>query len=390
MKTTIPSDVWESKKDEITNWYKVEEWPLKQVIKKVRCDSFDPTETQLRSRLKKWGVTKPNRQRRQKPESPTNDSKATKTAMPQKRAIDPLVPSFHRPVASHTVTENSDRWAFQSTNQEYLLENPVFLQSEQTHVAFAMRPAHIAVSGANTSLHQLQQPAYAYSTPSNSFGQPYQLPNPISDTNTTAGIAAQVLPTPSFSNTSSQYSAGLPSHAQSRDHIHHEGPSVLPPEHWVYTSTEQRFPSDAYHHVTHPPFVSSASGPPLIRDESPAVHSYDEKISPCSQDDFESIPDLRNWKRASKIADLQGNIVTRVANRPPRVRKPKVDREKSDTPKEIRRVYAEAQRSNDMEISPLIPSSLTEQTVHVGIPFSGTTGEYILSTSTGLDAKPAR
>ncbi|PGH10149.1 hypothetical protein AJ79_05504 [Helicocarpus griseus UAMH5409] len=72
MKTSIPSEVWENKRAEIATLYKEEEWPLKQVIKKIRSDDFNPTETQLRSRLKKWGVTKPSRQKRKKQgEGPT-------------------------------------------------------------------------------------------------------------------------------------------------------------------------------------------------------------------------------------------------------------------------------------------------------------------------------
>ncbi|KAK2810137.1 hypothetical protein FQN49_008555, partial [Arthroderma sp. PD_2] len=67
MKTTIPSDVWETKRSQISNLYTEEEWPLKQVMKKIRTEDFNPTETQLRSRLKKWGVTKPSRQRRKRP-----------------------------------------------------------------------------------------------------------------------------------------------------------------------------------------------------------------------------------------------------------------------------------------------------------------------------------
>ncbi|EFR02917.1 hypothetical protein MGYG_05919 [Nannizzia gypsea CBS 118893] len=69
MKTTIPSDVWETKRAQISNLYTEEEWPLKQVMKKIRTEDFNPTETQLRSRLKKWGVTKPSRQRRKRPAS---------------------------------------------------------------------------------------------------------------------------------------------------------------------------------------------------------------------------------------------------------------------------------------------------------------------------------
>ncbi|KAJ5698229.1 hypothetical protein N7462_000234 [Penicillium macrosclerotiorum] len=68
MKTSISSDIWEKKKALIAKLYMEEEWPLKQVIKQIRSDDFDPSETQLRSRLKKWRVTKPSRQTRKKPQ----------------------------------------------------------------------------------------------------------------------------------------------------------------------------------------------------------------------------------------------------------------------------------------------------------------------------------
>ncbi|PGH16932.1 hypothetical protein AJ80_05000 [Polytolypa hystricis UAMH7299] len=66
MKTPISSDLWETKRPEIATLYKDEEWPLKHVIKKISSDDFRPTETQLRSKLKKWGVTKPSRQKRKR------------------------------------------------------------------------------------------------------------------------------------------------------------------------------------------------------------------------------------------------------------------------------------------------------------------------------------
>ncbi|KAJ5201560.1 uncharacterized protein N7498_006223 [Penicillium cinerascens] len=68
MKTSISSDVWEKKKALIAKLYMEEEWPLKQVIKQIRSDDFNPSETQLRSRLKKWRVTKPSRQTRKQPQ----------------------------------------------------------------------------------------------------------------------------------------------------------------------------------------------------------------------------------------------------------------------------------------------------------------------------------
>lgn len=42
MKNPIPSDVWEAKKELIAKLYKDEEWPLKQVIKQIRTEDFDP------------------------------------------------------------------------------------------------------------------------------------------------------------------------------------------------------------------------------------------------------------------------------------------------------------------------------------------------------------
>ena len=91
MKNSIPSDVWEKKRALIAKLYKDEEWPLKQVIKQIRSEDFNPryvfchllsaqcqptnlsSETQLRSRLKKWRVTKPSRQTRKKSQETTAD-----------------------------------------------------------------------------------------------------------------------------------------------------------------------------------------------------------------------------------------------------------------------------------------------------------------------------
>ncbi|KKK13554.1 hypothetical protein ARAM_001720 [Aspergillus rambellii] len=63
MKSAIPPDIWETKRLLITKLYKEEEWPLKQVIKLVQTRDFHPSESQLRSRLKKWQITKPSRKK---------------------------------------------------------------------------------------------------------------------------------------------------------------------------------------------------------------------------------------------------------------------------------------------------------------------------------------
>ncbi|KAJ5109776.1 hypothetical protein N7532_002421 [Penicillium argentinense] len=101
MKTSISSDVWEKKKALIAKLYMEEEWPLKQVIKQIRSDDFNPSETQLRSRLKKWRVTKPSRQTRKKPQGATDDEsdkdRRSSTASPRHRKSSPL-----RDCARHT------------------------------------------------------------------------------------------------------------------------------------------------------------------------------------------------------------------------------------------------------------------------------------------------
>ncbi|KAL2812945.1 hypothetical protein BJX63DRAFT_432236 [Aspergillus granulosus] len=63
MKSVISPDIWENKRLLITKLYKDEEWPLKQVIKLVQTNDFHPSESQLRSRLKKWQITKPSRKK---------------------------------------------------------------------------------------------------------------------------------------------------------------------------------------------------------------------------------------------------------------------------------------------------------------------------------------
>ncbi|KAB8213581.1 hypothetical protein BDV33DRAFT_184491 [Aspergillus novoparasiticus] len=66
MKDNLSSDTWENKKHLIIELYKGEGWPVKQVIKRLRTSNFNPSDGQLRSRLKKWGITKSSRSRRVK------------------------------------------------------------------------------------------------------------------------------------------------------------------------------------------------------------------------------------------------------------------------------------------------------------------------------------
>ncbi|KAL4917069.1 hypothetical protein BDW62DRAFT_89389 [Aspergillus aurantiobrunneus] len=105
----IPSDVWEEKRALIAALYKDEEWPLKQVIKKIRSDNFNPSETQLRSRLKKWRVTKPSRQTRKKSEEAMKDAvRETNSSRRHSNTSSPNIQPHPRPLSTATELSTSE------------------------------------------------------------------------------------------------------------------------------------------------------------------------------------------------------------------------------------------------------------------------------------------
>ncbi|KAL4897410.1 hypothetical protein BDV59DRAFT_167660 [Aspergillus ambiguus] len=116
MKNSIPSDVWERKKALIAKLYKDEEWPLKQVIKQIRSADFNPSETQLRSRLKKWRVTKPSRQTRKKSnasQEPTEDDSSTESTSPKCTAsVSPKGQIRSEPSKQSTLSITTPDWYF--------------------------------------------------------------------------------------------------------------------------------------------------------------------------------------------------------------------------------------------------------------------------------------
>ncbi|CAI7580621.1 unnamed protein product [Penicillium discolor] len=124
MKTSISSDVWEKKKALISKLYMEDEWPLKQVIKQIRTDDFNPSETQLRSRLKKWRVTKPSRQTRKKSLASASgeDQHTDKDAKSKTSTI-------QRPLPSLPTRETSARHEWPMTQPNYghpsTLQHPV-------------------------------------------------------------------------------------------------------------------------------------------------------------------------------------------------------------------------------------------------------------------------
>ncbi|KAJ5951760.1 uncharacterized protein N7479_010173 [Penicillium vulpinum] len=120
MKTSISSDVWEKKKALISKLYMEEEWPLKQVIKQIRTDDFNPSETQLRSRLKKWRVTKPSRQTRKK-------SLASASGEEPDADKDVHKASIQRPLPSLPTKETL------TPHHEWPMIQPIYGQASITH-----------------------------------------------------------------------------------------------------------------------------------------------------------------------------------------------------------------------------------------------------------------
>ncbi|KAL8639044.1 MAG: hypothetical protein Q9228_003868 [Teloschistes exilis] len=60
---------WNERKEEILRLYIEEQWTLKLVMRAMRTSDFDPTESQYRTRLKKWKLRKPRQHREHPPSS---------------------------------------------------------------------------------------------------------------------------------------------------------------------------------------------------------------------------------------------------------------------------------------------------------------------------------
>ncbi|CAI7638875.1 unnamed protein product [Penicillium glandicola] len=116
MKTSISSDVWEKKKALISKLYMEEEWPLKQVIKQIRTDDFNPSETQLRSRLKKWRVTKPSRQTRKKSMASASGEDPDAEDVKRKASIQRSLPSL---------SKETTEWSTQPLYGQPTLQHPI-------------------------------------------------------------------------------------------------------------------------------------------------------------------------------------------------------------------------------------------------------------------------
>lgn len=182
MKSAISPDIWETKRMLITKLYKDEEWPLKQVIKLVQTRDFHPryvffmssvtsnpnrnSESQLRSRLKKWHITKPSRK---KYDGSRRLSGAKKNSM-QKRPTD----IHHHPTLPSSSTYNT------------LQSHPRPLPSHKTDESDSFSEGRSEVSRPSVSIPEMStstSPANHYILPSSpeeaQLASPIYGPNPI-------------------------------------------------------------------------------------------------------------------------------------------------------------------------------------------------------------------
>jgi hypothetical protein len=170
----------------IAKLYMEDEWPLKHVIKQIRSDDFNPSETQLRSRLKKWRVTKPSRQTRKKPqgsEDPESekDSRGASTS-PQNTKASPV----SRKPSSSPSTSRSD-WAGHSLYAPTEIPQP---GKWNAHMAQPLTPSP---SGSHSLASERHPASYSFSDPGStttSFDQPGQT-SPVTEgllLNTTSAV----------------------------------------------------------------------------------------------------------------------------------------------------------------------------------------------------------
>ncbi|KAJ5117313.1 hypothetical protein N7448_010945 [Penicillium atrosanguineum] len=173
MKTSICSDAWEKNKALITKLYMGEEWPLKHVIKKIRSEGFKPSETQLRSRLKKWRITKPSRQTRRGPRTGGLGDDGNKEDM-KRSSIPPSSNDRPLPAAKETPNTRSN-WSEIPVCAPSDLQCQLVDEELNTPVARQLTPSssvvHVPVSDKPHTVHNFPD----LSPHTISFEQPFQI-----------------------------------------------------------------------------------------------------------------------------------------------------------------------------------------------------------------------
>ncbi|KAJ5431903.1 hypothetical protein N7445_008401 [Penicillium cf. griseofulvum] len=301
MKTSISSEVWEKKKALISKLYSEEEWPLKQVIKQIRTDDFNPSETQLRSRLKKWRVTKPSRQTRKKSlveasgEEPDDAKRKASIqrplpavpvrAEPRVRHEWPMAqPIYGQPSTQHPILDQDRKWSSPMIQQ--LTPSPSgehILVPDRTSVSYPdLSPTTTSFDHAHTSpvgegLMLNTTSAMTPSYPAYPLSPESCLPSP-GTTTTPGGI-------------------GWPPRAVSVDY-------GLNPSQWYSLPFEAITPPATVPQSTAAPMAPSVNGYlPHAHLYSPQYHQYSE--APENPPGY----DVKNWKRAMSLQyDMAGHL----------------------------------------------------------------------------------
>ncbi|KAJ5979964.1 hypothetical protein N7481_007262 [Penicillium waksmanii] len=279
MKTSITSDVWEKKKALIAKLYMEEEWPLKQVIKQIRSDDFNPSETQLRSRLKKWRVTKPSRQTRKKPQGVDDDfdkDGRSSTASPRNQKQSPIL----RDAVKHP------EWA-----------HPLYAPQPQPHVV----SQQLTPSPSGDGLICDHSAVFTDPSPStSSFEHPGQT--------STAGPGLMVntssVVTPTYSTLPLSPESCLPSPGATNTHMAQWPPRSVsldvglnqpmhPPAPWYSVPFEPVTPPSIVPHST--PLPASASGYMI-----PPQGMFSQEFTHYPGEDYQ-IYDAKPWKRTMSL-----------------------------------------------------------------------------------------
>ncbi|KAL4814492.1 hypothetical protein BDW67DRAFT_177028 [Aspergillus spinulosporus] len=251
MKSAISPDIWETKRMLITKLYKDEEWPLKQVIKLVQTRDFHPSESQLRSRLKKWHITKPSRKkydgsRRLSGAKKNQNQNPSQQNMAQKRLSDSLP---HLPSSSTYHTLHAQPHS-QPLSQRRIDECDSFSDGS--------RPSVSTVPELSTS------PANRYIVPSS----PHEEANPpFTSTSTIMAPSTPMTPAVYGIDDSKQ-----PADAPSTHSIYFYPPESSP--HAFPATAAVSYPTHAYSHYSDPSPLAVVEHPPLDYLGYQAIHPY--------------------------------------------------------------------------------------------------------------------
>ncbi|KAJ9326513.1 hypothetical protein DTO027B5_259 [Paecilomyces variotii] len=367
MKHSIPPEVWEKNKPDIVYYYVTEEWPLKQVIKKIRTKDFHPSETQLRSRLKKWRITKPSRRTRKKPREQKQEVKAKSEDNQPETASSteskpPMVPALHPsaapvqaqqpPLSISSQTEGSQNQL--STNTEWYDPNEWFIKQEQSSL---QSPAPF--SGQNMNNHwvspKTQQPAVIQQNGSNQYHQstpvmqqqystvpaavtlPYDQIQPVTAASNTVAVTAMPMMAPTYNghtyaaaqtggpsdvgiNSSAQWPNGSQHIEMDQSYVGGSYPAMEELTAWSANAMPQ------YYNMSAP--ISSMTAYPnqmqsIPTHDSSQIVAPQQPFSPSSSaaslDDFSA---GKTWRRASEFnmhnhvrVDRQGRQRRPVADR---------------------------------------------------------------------------